>query len=141
VESKKKNDKKLNVVVVSTLYPNKAVPTRGVFTAHIVENLKKYCDVSVISPLPWFPRNKFFKRFKEWSVFSDVDKKDQYNGVTVYYPRYLVIPGCFAYLHPLFIFFPLYFLMRRLNKQKKVNAIKTHWIFLMGWHLRWLQNY
>lgn len=126
------NAKPLNVAVISTLYPNESIPTRGVFTAHIVGSLKSYCNVLVISPLPWFPRNRLFNKFKNWREFTYVPKHDYMNGVEVYYPRYFIIPKFFTFLHPLFMLPPLYFLLLRLKHQGKVDVIKTHWIFPDG---------
>ena len=125
-------DPEINVVLVSTLYPNDVMPTRGIFTAHIAQSLKLYCNVIVISPLPWFPKNKIFSRFEKWNQFSLIPGQDTIDGIEIYYPRYLVIPKIGTFLHSIFIFFPLYFLIRRLKNQGKVDLIKTHWIFPDG---------
>ena len=126
--------KKLNIVIVSTLYPNTADPARGVFTAQMVKKLKNLCNVIVISPLPWFPKNSFLNSinlFKKWNIFSKVSD-DTIDGVQVYYPRYIVIPGILSYSHSFFMSVPLFFCIRRLNKQRKIDLINTHWVFPDG---------
>ena len=122
----------LNVVVVSTLYPNPANPVRGIFTAQIVQNLSRLCNVTVISPLPWFPKKLVCQRFEKWSSFSSVPSYYKMDGIDVHYPRYFVIPKFLTYLHPLFMLPSLYFILRRLKLQGRADLINTHWVFPDG---------
>ena len=53
--------KKIHVVIVTSLFPNKIEKERGVFIYQLAEELKKYVHLTIVSPLPWFPSSSIFK--------------------------------------------------------------------------------
>ncbi len=52
----------MKIGVISTLYPTKRFPTFGNFVKDELDNLAKFCDIKLISPLPnqyWFGESHF----------------------------------------------------------------------------------
>jgi glycosyltransferase involved in cell wall biosynthesis len=84
--------KPIRLITVSTLYPNAAQPTHGVF----VENRLRHLVASgavvsrVVAPVPYFP----FKspRFGRYAIFAQVPTWEERHGLTIHHPRFPLIP-------------------------------------------------
>lgn len=127
----------MNVVLISNAFPNRNERTRGVFTYQIAKALQKKCRIEVIAPLPWLPwflRKKLSARF----AHATVPGSEHIDGLKVYHPRYLVIPGFFGFTHALFMLLPLLRIVRRLDGAEKIDVINTHWIYPEGVASSWV---
>jgi len=94
----------LRVLVFSTLYPNQAQPNHGVFVENRLRHTLAQGDIeaTVLAPVPWFPsRNPSFGRY---ALYADVPRQETRHGLTVYHPRYLVIPKVGSRLTPAFLY-------------------------------------
>ncbi len=122
----------MNVLTVTTLYPNKNQFRHGVFIEtrlrHLVQTGK--IKARVVAPVPWFP----FKgeRFKQYAIYADIPKFETRQGIDIYHPRYLVIPKIGMLLTPFFMSISLYFQIKKLNKQKKIDLIDAHYFYPDG---------
>jgi len=122
----------MNILTITTLYPNQKQFRHGVFIEtrlrHLVETRK--IKARVVAPVPWFP----FKsdRFKQYAIYAEVAKFEQRHGIDIYHPRYLVIPKIGMLLTPFFMALPLYFQIKQLNKQEKIDLIDAHYFYPDG---------
>ncbi len=123
---------RLNILLVSSLFPNVKDPSRGIFTAQLASELHKVGNVTVISPLPWAPRWGILNKYQKWSKFSDVPCSSEINGIKVYYPRYFLIPKISGPLHSFLVFMAIFGLIRRLSRLLKIDVINAHWIYPDG---------
>jgi len=123
---------KIKVLWVTNLFPNSQEPNRGIFNYHIVKELQAWCDVTVIAPVPWFPKMKLLKRFSGWHQQAQLPKQEQVHSIDVYHPRYVVIPKLFSFLHGASLYFPLKRLIKKLRKKQKFDLINAHWVFPDG---------
>ena len=93
--------------------------------------------MEIIAPLPWVP---FFmkrvggKRF----LHSHVPLQENLGGLTVHHPRYMVIPRVMGFMHPVFMFTPLFSLIKRLDKKEPIDLINAHWLFPDGVAAAWI---
>ena len=82
----------MRILLITTLFPNAAKPSHGVFVENrLTAYRKKYdAEVKVIAPAPWFP----FKHsaFGAYADFASVPETEMRNGVEVRHPRYLIPP-------------------------------------------------
>lgn len=129
---------KNHILLVTNLFPNPLEPERGIFIAQIVERLKHSCKITVISPLPWFPKAKFFCRLRKWYKFALIPKEGQVHGVKVFYPKYLVIPKMFGFLHSVFLFLSVYTRVKKIHQQEEIDLINAHWIYPDGVAATWI---
>ncbi|MEZ5934202.1 MAG: glycosyltransferase [Alphaproteobacteria bacterium] len=97
----------MNILSITTLYPNAEDPTFGVF----VENrLRKLAErpgvrVRVVAPVPWFPfRQAIFGRYGR---FARVPARERRHGIEVSHPRYVQLPKIGTHLSPLFLYLSL----------------------------------
>lgn len=93
----------MKIITFSTLYPNAQQPRHGIF---VETRLKKLIDNGniesiVVAPVPWFPfKNKCFGLYAEYASVKIIEEK---SGITIYHPRYLVIPKLGMLLTPYFL--------------------------------------
>lgn len=128
---------RIKVVIITNLYPNPAEPLRGVFVESMVRELKEKCDLTVISPLPWFPKVGVLKRFSKWHTYSLVGDSSEREGMKIYYPKFIAIPKMGA-VHSIFMFMAILPLVKRLHQQRAIDLINAHWVFPDGIAARWV---
>lgn len=123
----------INLLVITSLFPNCMQYRHGIFVETKLKKILKTGDVNavVIAPVPWFPfKNKYFSRY---SVYANVPKTDVRNGVTVYYPRYLVIPKIGMLLTPFMMALSIYLTTFKVKKSGyKYNLIDAHYFYPDG---------
>lgn len=82
----------MRILVISHMYPSTFNEVNGIFVHQQVEELRgQGCEVKVISPVPWtpFPINYISKK---WKKYSEIPQKMVWEGIEVYYPRFLSFP-------------------------------------------------
>ena len=127
----------MRVLIISNNFPNSAEPVRGIFIYQIVKALRKKCDVEVVAPLPWIPKFTA-KRLSSNYPFAQVPAEEFINGIKLYHPRYLVIPKVLGFMHGVFLFVPLFRLIKRLDRKQNLNVLNAHWIFPDGIATAWV---
>lgn len=82
---------KIKVLVLSHMYPTNSRDT-GIFIHNQVKHLQKAgCHVKVISPVPYAPKCLWFNH--KWKRYGNTQEYDTTDKNTVYFPRYIHIPG------------------------------------------------
>lgn len=82
----------MRVLIISHEYPYRGNEIRATFVNEQVEELARQgCEVKVISPVPWapFPLNRLSSK---WREYSNILRKDIFNGIEVHYPRVITFP-------------------------------------------------
>jgi len=91
----------MNILTISSLYPNNKDPKHGIFVETRLRQLvAHYPEVKpvVIAPVPWFPFSN--KVFGEYAKYAGVKYCEERHGITIYHPKYLVLPKIGMYLTP-----------------------------------------
>ena len=83
------NPAKLRVLVITTMFPNPALPNFGIFVARRLRAASTLADLDIMSPVPWFPFGTRLKRYRHRGL---IPERSEVLGLTVHYPRYLSIP-------------------------------------------------
>ena len=120
---------KLKVLIVSNLFPTPAQPERGVFTYQLAKALSEYCDVEVSCPLPWVPSWNIFRSHPDWKFFVDIPEKATMNGITIHYPRYILLPKVSEKIHASLMSLGIKRHLNRLVREKEIDVINVHWIY------------
>lgn len=81
-----------SILAISYLFPNSERPNHGIFVLNRLKAMSKYANVVVINPIPWSPIHGFIDKFKH---LSHIPFKTERDGLTIYHPRFLSIPGHF----------------------------------------------
>lgn len=123
----------LNILAITTLYPNKIQFRHGVFVETRLNKLNENENIrfTVIAPVPWFPIKS--KLFPHYSKFADVPFYEQRHDIAVYHPRYIVVPKIGMIFTPFFLAFSIY---RQLNwlmgQGEKFDVIDAHYYYPDG---------
>lgn len=123
----------INLLVLTTLYPNSEQPRHGIFIETRLKELRKSGDISatVIAPVPWFPIAS--ERFGQYGTYAKVPRVEEREGVTVHHPRYLVLPKIGMYITPFFLAVALLFTTLKLARQgNKFDLIDAHYFYPDG---------
>jgi len=111
-----------SILLISNLYPNSKESTRGLFIKQLSESLSKKVSVTVIAPLPFNPLEYLSKT-------NQVPAMEKIGGITVYHPRYLVIPKMLRSLTGYFFYFAIKTLVKNLKSMGKADVISSHWVY------------
>lgn len=135
-------DSALNILTVASLFPNAADPVHGIFVFQRVIHLARLPGnaVKVIAPLPYFPRSLKFKR---WQKLVQVPNREEIGGLTVYHPRYFLLPKISMVWQGVSIFLRCLPQVRAIHRRWKIDCLDAHYVYpdgfaaiLLGKYLR-----
>lgn len=83
---------KLRLLTFSTLFPNSAAPSHGVFVQNRLRHLidSGEAESRVIAPVPWFPSRN--ARFGARAAYAAAPRREERHGLELDHPRYPLIP-------------------------------------------------
>ena len=124
----------MNILTISSLYPNNNDPKHGVFVEtrlrHLIKDFPEI-NATVIAPVPWFPFSS--KRFGEYAKYAGVVNKETRNNIEIHHPKYLVIPKIGMYITPFFMYWALSRTVRKLKKSGAMfDVIDVHYFYPDG---------
>lgn len=82
----------MRILSFTTLYPNAAQPSHGVFVEQRLRHLAATGEVQarVIAPIPWFPSG--LPIFGRYARYAGVPRMEMRHGLEIRHPRYPLIP-------------------------------------------------
>jgi glycosyltransferase involved in cell wall biosynthesis len=121
----------MRVLTFTSLFPNSARPQFGVFVYQRMAHFAKRAGncVHVVAPVPYFPAWLPDKQRQYW---SQIPSQEQINNITVYHPRYPLLPGVSMAVHGLLMFLGSYSLVRRLRGAMDFDCIDAHYVYPDG---------
>jgi glycosyltransferase involved in cell wall biosynthesis len=121
----------LRILTFTSIFPNGVDPTYGVFIYQRVAHLAKRPgnEVVVISPIPYFPR---WVKVKRWKNPTEVPSHENVDGLTVFHPRYFLLPKVFMPFHAISMFLGCLGRACKLNWQKRIDCIDAHFAYPDG---------
>lgn len=123
-------NKKLNVLLITNLFPNNKEPNRGIFIRQAAVELIKLCSLQVVAPVPWFPG--FLKVFSKKSNNLNVISQEKIDGIITYHPSWVVIPKFFRSLYGFLFFLSILQKIKEINKGFEIDVIYAPWVYPDG---------
>lgn len=119
----------MKILTFTTLFPNSQQIRHGVFIEQRIKHVQELhnLDIVVVAPVPWFPFK--FKKFGSYAVYAKVPKMETRNGITIFHPRYPVIPKIGMNFAPLLMFFFLFPFVRKLHRNYSFDLIDAHFMY------------
>lgn len=120
----------INILVFTSLYPNRVSPQLGVF---IKERMTRYAkssgnSVRVVAPVPYFPPFKWSRRYP----FSQISQDEMIDGTEVSHPRYVMTPKVGMMWYGLLMFLSVLPRVSRINREFKFDVIDAHFVYPDG---------
>lgn len=121
----------MNILTISTLYPNNRQPRHGIFVETRLRKLKQQypdCNITVVAPVPWFPfSTSMFGRYQQYAGINAVENR---SGINIYHPTYLALPGIGMYCNPWTLYLSVKKQVSSLLKQGvRFDIIDAHYIY------------
>ena len=123
-------ERRLRVLVVTELFPNRVSPSFSVFNRLQCAALSHLCDLDVRATIPWFPGARLFKRWSPAGRFAEVPAEEEIDGMRVRHPRFLFVPKFGRPLSPALYAASLWPSVRMLKG--KIDVVLGCWAFPDG---------
>ena len=117
----------MRVLIVTNLFPNSREPGRGVFNRQQVAELARGHRVTVIAPVPWVPLG--FGRLAAGRRFASVPRRETIDGLEVWHPRYLAIPGIGRPLHGVGYFLGIRRTVNAIHRRTPIDVVLATWAY------------
>lgn len=124
--------KRPRILVFSSLFPNAAQPTAGVFVRERMFNVAKHLDLCVVSPKAWFPLQGLLRLIKPHFRPATARQEVQ-AGIDVFQPIYLSFPGVLKRFDGFLMAVGAWRTVRKLKKQQRVDLIDAHFAYPDGY--------
>jgi teichuronic acid biosynthesis glycosyltransferase TuaC len=122
----------MNVAFVTSIFPNPAMPTLGTFHGQLAAELRRVCNLTVISPHPWFPRLPQMAALERWQQFGRIPARFATAGVEAFSPKYPMVPGVSERVRPRLMAPSLTRLAARLHRARPFDVINGLWMYPDG---------
>jgi len=129
----------MNILVLTTLYPNNVQHRHGIFIENRVKELvKRYPEakVKVIAPVPYFPS---FLPVKEYKKYSKVVSKEIRANIEVIHPKYFVVPKVGMNITPYFLYRTCLASIAEIQAEGfDIDVIDSHYFYPDGVVASWI---
>lgn len=121
---------KPKILVFASLFPSQKRPAAGVFIRERLFRVAEQIPVVVVSPVPWFPFQNIIRLWKP-HFRPQPERHEEQQGVQVYFPRFLSVPGIFKSWDGFFM--ALGSLSTLIKLKKEFNIIDAHFAYPDGY--------
>jgi len=121
---------RIDLVVFSSLFPSAARPGAGLFIRERMFRVARHRPLAVVSPQPWFPGQSLIRLWRP-GYRPQAPVLEIQQGIRVYHPRFLAVPGFMRRLDGWAMAFSSLLLLRRL-KREGARLIDAHFAFPDG---------
>jgi glycosyltransferase involved in cell wall biosynthesis len=130
--SRRRDADALRVLTFSSLYPNDAQPSHGIFVENRLRRLVANGAVMsrVVAPVPWLP--KALGAVARYAPFAQAPRREIRHGVEVHHPRYPVLPKVGMTLAPAFLAGAMLPVLKRLDTAEPFELIDAHYFYPDG---------
>lgn len=131
----------LKVVVLSSLFPSSVQPGAGLFVRERMFRVGRRLPLAVVAPTPWFPLQGLIRRWRP-HFRPGAPRHEVQQGVSVWFPRFLSIPGILKRFDGLAMALGAYPRLRALRRAGQLDLIDAHFGYPDGYAAvrlgRWL---
>jgi len=122
----------MRILTFSTLYPNAARPSHGIFVETRLRHLMASgrIESKVVAPVPWFPSAN--PRFGEYAAHARAPREELRHGIQVLHPRYPVLPKMGMTLAPFLLALAAKPVIKRVLAEYAFDLIDAHYFYPDG---------
>lgn len=118
-----RNRQPLRVLSFTTLFPNRAEPLRGVFIKNRLKRMASLCDLAVVAPI---------NILKNPQLLWKVPLREPGVDLSIYHPRFGVIPGILKHWDANLLFWQTAWQMRGILPMRDYDLLDVHYAYPDG---------
>jgi len=123
-------NEKIRVLSISSMFPNSRMPVHAQFVKQRLDALARYVDLTVVSPIPWFPGEQRISRYHNR---HEVPLYTGQNDYPTSFPKFLSIPAILKPLDGLFMAYSVYAWVRKNHSPDDFDLLDCHLGFPDGY--------
>lgn len=125
-----KQNHRMNVLVLSSLFPNNMQPNHGIFVKQRLSHFARITGhpVQVVAPVPYFPPIKISHRWH----FSQVRQQEKQADLPVFHPRYFMTPKVGMSAYGWMMYFSILPQVKKIQKEFAFDLIDAHYVYPDG---------
>jgi len=123
-------NEKIRVLSISSMFPNMRMPVHAQFVKQRLDALSQYVDLTVVSPIPWFPGERQLSKYQNR---HEVPLSTDENGYPTFFPKFLSIPAILKPLDGLFMACSVYGWLRKYRNPDDFDLLDCHLGFPDGY--------
>jgi len=122
------NDR-VRILCIATMFPNPRMPVHAQFVKQRLDALSRRADLIMVSPIPWFPGERYFPRYANRSrIASQTDA----NAYPTYFPKFFSFPAVLKPLEGFFLAFAVWKFIASHGLKGKIDVLDCHLAFPEG---------
>lgn len=114
-----------HIVVLSSLFPSQEQPGAGLFIRERMFRVGAQLPLTVVAPTPWFPLQSLVRCWRP-NYRPGAPRKEQQAGHTVWFPRFLCVPGLLKRWDGFFMALAAWPRLRSLQRAGQLDLIDAH---------------
>jgi glycosyltransferase involved in cell wall biosynthesis len=116
----------MKVLAVCHMFPSKINPGNGVFVKERIKYVAKRVDLRMIAPVPYFPLIHLTGKYRN---IDKVEFKENIDTLTVFHPRYFLIPKFMKFLDGYLFYKSLNAYFQEIIKEHNPDILDFHWTY------------
>jgi glycosyltransferase involved in cell wall biosynthesis len=121
----------MNILTYTSLFPNRVRPVQAMFvyqrTLHLAQRPGN--RIEVIAPVPYFPS---WLRWSRWSDAGQIPETEEIGGLSVFHPRYALIPGISMRVHGNSMYWGSLGRATEIHRRLRLDCIDAHYVYPDG---------
>ena len=120
---------RIRILCIATMFPNPRMPVHAQFVKQRLDALSTKVDLIVVSPIPWFPGERYFPRYANR---NQIAPQTDANAYPTYFPKFFSIPAVLKPLEGVFLAFALWRFIGSHGLKGKIDMLDCHLAFPEG---------
>ncbi len=116
----------MKILSVCHMFPNRINPNTGVFVKERLKFVTMKCDLTMLAPVPAFP---FMDYTSKYGGLSGLEERERFDGLSVYHPRYFMIPKYFKFLDAFFYGRSIASYIEGMFEHFDYDLLDFHWVY------------
>jgi teichuronic acid biosynthesis glycosyltransferase TuaC len=130
---------RLRVVFVTGIFPNPEQPELGMFNQQVAREMRRFCDLTVIAPAPWFP-SWLPLAPPHWRAIGRIPPRHRVDEATVLSPKFVVLPDVSEPFLAMSLALGMRRTFREVCKEVRPHAVLALYLYPDGVAATWLAN-
>jgi glycosyltransferase involved in cell wall biosynthesis len=122
----------MHVAFVTSIFPNPAEPTLGMFHRQLAGELRHFCELTVLNPHPWFPPLPAMAPLDRWQKYGRIPRTFTIDGIQALSPKYPMVPAISEGVRPSLMAPALVRAAVSLHASRPVDVVNGLWIYPDG---------